>query len=138
LSNTEEPLTADKFLNFDDKYKKNSGGFETIKRVMPASITVDQNNDIVSTVSRVYTVLKMSGVVRFDFIISNDNIIYLNEVNTIPGSMANYLFDKQKYPYSKLIEVWISNAVYKSEQDGKIIRTLDTDVLNNGFDGFKK
>ena len=138
LSNTEEPLTSDKFLNFDNKYRQNSGGFETIKRVVPAGISDEQHKLIVEMASNVYSKLKMFGVVRFDFLITQDDKVYLNEVNTIPGSMANYLFDKQKYPYSKLIELWLSNAVFRKNKEGEVLFTLDTDVLNNGFDGFKK
>ena len=138
LSNTEEPLTSDKFLNFDNKYRQNSGGFETIKRVVPAGISDEQHRLIVEMASNVYSKLKMFGVVRFDFLITQDDKVYLNEVNTIPGSMANYLFDKQKYPYSKLIELWLSNAVFRKNKEGEVLFTLDTDVLNNGFDGFKK
>lgn len=138
LSNTEEPLTSDKFLNFDNKYRQNSGGFETIKRVVPAGISDEQHKLIVEMASKVYSKLKMFGVVRFDFLITQDDKVYLNEVNTIPGSMANYLFDKQKYPYSKLIELWLSNAVFRKNKEGEVLVTLDTDVLNNGFDGFKK
>ncbi len=138
MSNTEEPLTLDKFLNFDNKYRQSSGGFETIKRIVPAGISDDKHNEIVGIATKVYKSLKMFGVVRFDFLIDNDNVLYLNEVNTIPGSMANYLFDKQKYPYSKLIELWISNAVFRKSKEGEVFSTLDTDILNNGFEGFKK
>ena len=138
LSNTEEPLTSDKFLNFDNKYRQNSGGFETIKRVVPAGISDEQHKLIVEMASKVYSKLKMFGVVRFDFLITQDDKVYLNEVNTIPGSMANYLFDKQKYPYSKLIELWLSNAVFRKNKEGEVLFTLDTAVLNNGFEGFKK
>ena len=138
MSNTEEPLTSDKFLNFDNKYRQNPGGFETIRRIVPAGITEVEHNTIVDYSTKVYKGLKMFGVVRFDFLIDEDNVVYLNEVNTIPGSMANYLFDKQKYPYSKLIELWISGAVFRKGKDGEILSTLDTDILNNGFDWFKK
>ncbi len=137
LSNTEEPITSDQFLNFDNKYRQNPGGFETIKRKVPASVTDEQYDVIVRTAFKVYSALKMFGVVRFDFIVSKGEV-YLNEVNTIPGSMAYYLFDKQKYPYSKLIEMWISNAVFRFSKDNEIVKTLDTDILDNGFNGFKK
>ena len=138
MSNTEEPLTSDKFLNFDNKYRQNSGGFETIKRIVPAGISDSQHNKIIETATSVYKNLKMFGVVRFDFLIGEDDAVYLNEVNTIPGSMANYLFDKQKYSYPKLIELWISNAVFRKNKESEVLSTLDTNVLNNGFDGFKK
>jgi D-alanine-D-alanine ligase len=137
-SNTEEPLTKDKILSFDNKYRKNSGGFETIKRIVPADITKDQEQYIRDCAKRIYKELEMFGIVRFDFIVSNDDEVFLNEVNTIPGSMANYLFDKQKYSYPKLIDIIISNALFRAERESKIMRVFDSGVLTNDFDGFKK
>lgn len=138
VSNTEEPISNDIILSFDNKYRKNPSGFEGIKRISPAKITKRQHEEIVNTAKSVYNELEMFGIVRFDFIISNDNEIYLNEVNTIPGSMANYLFDKEEYSYSKLIELLISNAIKRFKESDSVSKIFDSDVLTNDFDGFKK
>ena len=138
LSKTEEPISKDVILSFDDKYKNNAGGFETIKRISPANISDEIENQIKDMVVLCYSKFELFGVVRFDFIIDKNNKLYLNEVNTIPGSMANYLFDKELYPYPKLIEMMVSNAIHRFNKQKEIITTFDTDVLNDGFDGFKK
>ena len=138
ISNTEEPITSDKILSFDNKYRKNTGGFETIKRKMPADISEEQESLIKQYATNVYVTLDMCGPVRFDFLIDDNDNIFLNEVNTIPGSMANYLFDKKKYGYEKLIEIMISNALLRSENAKKITKVFVSDVLENDFDGFKK
>lgn len=137
LSNTEEPITSEKFLNFNDKYCDNTG-FETIKRKLPAEITEEQYSKIVTIAKKCYIELKMFGVVRLDFIISNGGEIFLNEINTIPGSLAYYLFDKSTYSYEKLIELMISNAIYRKNKNNEILKIFNTDVLNNGFNGLKK
>ena len=72
----------------------------------------------------IYEKLGMAGVVRFDFIIDKGGKIYLNEVNTIPGSMANYLFDKNKYSYSNLIDCWIKDAFWREERDKKYLKVF--------------
>lgn len=138
FSSTEEPITNDIILSFDNKYRKNSGGFETIKRVMPADISDDTKEKIKDMAVRFYKEGEMFGVVRFDFIICKDGSVYLNEVNSIPGSMANYLFDKNKLNYPKLIDCIISNALLRVEENASVERVFDTDVLENDFDGFKK
>ena len=80
----------------------------------------------------------MFGIVRFDFIVDTSGEVYLNEVNTIPGSLAHYLFDKTKFPYSVLVDMLVSNAIKRKENGDKIIKTFETDVVSAGFDGLKK
>lgn len=138
FSNTEEPVSSDRILSFDNKYRKNSGGFETIKRIVPANIDSTQEICLKDTALALYKSLDMFGVVRFDFIIDKEDKLYINEVNTIPGSMANYLFDKEKLNYPALIEKIISNSVLRCEKSGELERVFETDVLENDFDGFKK
>lgn len=138
FSSTEEPVTTDEILSFDNKYRKNSGGFETIKRIMPANIDKEIEDKIKDFAKLFYINAEMFGVVRFDFILSKDGEIYLNEVNSIPGSMANYLFDKQVLNYPKLIDCIISNALLRLEEEKNLERVFNTDVLENDFNGFKK
>ena len=52
---------------------------------------------------KVCKTLNLKGVVRFDYIFSN-NKIYLNEINTIPGSLSNYLFKNKGINYQKLLD----------------------------------
>ena len=136
-SNTEEPKGNDLILSFDDKYLKNRGGFETIKRIVPASISDDCEMCIKSVANKLYKELDLFGVVRFDFIISGEKV-YINEVNTIPGSMANYLFDKKSCDYGCLIDKMISNAVHRKKVNDECVRFIDTKVLESKFDGLKK
>ena len=138
LSSTEEPVTQEEILSFDNKYRKNSGGFETIKRIVPAKISDENELKLKTTAVELYRSLEMFGIVRFDFILDKEGMLYLNEVNTIPGSMANYLFDKEKYGYTVLIELMISNAIHRYSKMNEVERVFDTDVLQNDFDGFKK
>ncbi|MGN0961258.1 MAG: ATP-grasp domain-containing protein, partial [Christensenellales bacterium] len=138
LSSTEEPVTKEEILSFDNKYRKNSGGFETIKRIVPAVISKENEEKLKTTALLVYRSLEMFGIVRFDFILDKEGKLYLNEVNTIPGSMANYLFDKEKYAYPVLIELMINSAVFRYSKMTEVERVFDTDVLENDFDGFKK
>lgn len=138
LSNTEEPISSDKILSFDNKYLKNPGGFQTIKRIVPAGISEEQYLKLTNIAVKTYKMLDMFGVVRFDFIITEQDELYLNEVNTIPGSMANYLFDKDKYSYSKLVDLIVSNSVHRKKIDSTTKKVFESKVLSVGSIGFKK
>ena len=57
FSNTEEPIYNNEILDFDDKYRNSSGGFETIKRISPAQIDDVQLELIKAMASKVYKIL---------------------------------------------------------------------------------
>lgn len=132
FSNTEEPVRNSEILSFDEKYRKNPGGFETIKRICPADIDLNQLDEIKSVASKVYKMLGLFGVVRFDFIIDKNGNIFINEVNTIPGSMANYLFDKITMPYGKLIRILVSNAIDRYVKVAERTLQYNSDILKSG------
>ena len=79
----EEPL-SNGFLSFDDKY---NGG----KHIFPAKISKDLTDRIRAITEKVYSELGFDGVIRIDYLVSEDNV-YLNEINGVPGSLAYYLF----------------------------------------------
>lgn len=137
FSKTEEPISKTDFLDFNEKYSSNLSGMESMKRISPANISSEIESKIKTIAHFLYTELDMFGVVRFDFMIDKEDNVYINEVNTIPGSMANYLFG-EKYPYTKLIEDMISNALIRFDNKSKLQRNYNSNVLKQGFNGFKK
>lgn len=110
LSDTEQPLTLNDFLTFDDKYMTNgkmSGG----GHVIPADIG---NLELIvkANTERIYRELDLNGVVRMDYLVDKvRNKVYINEINTVPGSMAFYLFERQGIDFKTLITRLIENAV---------------------------
>ncbi len=137
FSKTEEPIRSADFLDFNAKYSANNSGMESMKRISPANIDDETLAKIKRIVQSLYAQLDMFGIVRFDFMIDKKGKLYLNEVNTIPGSMANYLFGDD-YPYTRLIEDMISNALIRLENENKLNLDYKSDILKQGFNGFKK
>ncbi len=109
VSSPEQPLSWQEFLSFEDKYistgKMNGGG-----RIYPAPIGGKILEDIERMATSIYTALNMSGVVRMDFLVSADKA-YLNEINTIPGSMAYYLFAEQGLDYEDIVDCIVEQAI---------------------------
>jgi D-alanine-D-alanine ligase len=105
--------------------------------VIPADISDEYFDEIKNDAKLLYLELGAFGVIRFDFIIDNDDNLFLNEVNTVPGSMANYLFDKHKYTYAKLIDRLVDLSFLRNEKRIKYT-AFKSDILNSGLKGLKK
>lgn len=112
LSQIEKVGNNDGFLTFDDKYISKES-----KREIPAKISDKLKNLIYDYTRRIYEKLNLRGVVRLDFIYDLDKKnLYLNEVNTIPGSLAFYLYEGMGINYTMLCEAMIEEATIAKKQ----------------------
>ena len=110
LSAIEHPISKHEFLSFEDKYKTKSKT-KGSDRAIPAQISPELEEKIINYTSKIYEKLNMSGVVRIDYIYNKENnTLYFNEINTIPGSMAFYLYEPLGIDYITLVENLIENA----------------------------
>lgn len=138
FSNTETPISNGDILSFDDKYVSSPNGFEGIGRKIPADISVEQLSMVKDVAGKVYRGLEMFGVVRFDFLLGVNGKLYLNEVNTIPGSLGNYLFDKKSLSYRGLIDLIVSNAINRKDKDERPVKTFSCEMNYANVDILKK
>lgn len=110
LSEIESPITKSEYLSFEDKYI-HEGKSKRKDRVIPAKMSADLKSEINFYTAKIYNALKLDGVVRIDYIYDLDaKILYFNEVNTVPGSMAYYLFEPLGIDYITLVEDLVDNA----------------------------
>ena len=86
LSIVEEPQ-KEEFLDFDKKYMD----FSRDSQVMAADINEALQEKIQESFKKIYDPLFLGSIIRCDFFVLDGEVL-LNEVNPIPGSMANYLF----------------------------------------------
>lgn len=126
LSVIEQPILKTDFLTFDDKYKTANKSKGT-DRIIPAKISKGLEKKINNYTAQIYNELGMKGVVRIDYIFDKaNNKIYFNEINTIPGSMAFYLYEPKGIDYISLIEKIINNA-----ENTQKYAYFDTKILKN-------
>ena len=123
VSECEEAFSSGGLLSFDDKY---SGGG---KSVIPADIPKSTAEKVKDTVRKVYSSLDMRGIVRFDFILEGDEL-FLSEVNTVPGSLAWYLFAPSMKKFYPVLRAVISQAVADSAS-AKQKLLLKTGILSS-------
>jgi len=87
LSIVEEPQ-KEEFLDFEKKYMD----FSRDSQVLAADITNKLKTKIQESFKKVYNPLFEGSIIRCDFFVVDGEVL-LNEINPIPGSMANYLFE---------------------------------------------
>ncbi len=97
FSIVEEPQ-KEVFLDFDKKYLD----FSRTKKVNKAEISSEMVENIRATFKKLYDPLFFGSLVRCDFFVLDDEV-YINEINPVPGSMANYLFDDFNIVISDLV-----------------------------------
>ena len=129
-------------LTFDNKYMGNSSaGMANLKRIIPADVSAEIAEEVKQTALKIFNSLSLKGVVRFDFIVDNKtNKVYVNELNTIPGSLAFYLFNPIDITYKQLINKLIKFAYIAHDNEQKLIKTFNSSVLDktNIGSGLKK
>ena len=137
----EEPVQAseDDILSFEQKYVGGGGksggskGMATLKRKIPAEITAEQDEFIRKTAVEAFRYLNCNGVARIDFMIDMaTDKIYINEFNTIPGSLAFYLWEPEGVKYTALLDRMIDLALKRHRQAEKINYSFDTNLLAMG------
>ena len=144
---TEQPL-AKGLLSFEKKYmsgkiKQKSrtktsqalgtkNGMQNLDRIIPAKITKKQEKTIKDLALKIFRVTNSKGVVRIDFMIDEKlGRIYANEINTIPGSFAFYLWEKSGIDFQLLIDKLVQIAENSKKQSDKLTSTFVSSVLNN-------
>lgn len=118
VSETEQPIGWKEFLTFKDKYS--NGGKES-RKIQPASVPVEINDKIKQMAKVAFSAVGCSGVARVDFLVKGDNV-YINEINTIPGSLASGLFEREM-PLPRLIDKLIEIARVRNDRRNKLKRT---------------
>ncbi len=138
-SECESPITSDRILSYEDKYmdgkagSKSGGskGMASLKRKIPADISEELRDKIRQTSIEAFKVLECNGVVRIDFLIdSKTNEFWLNEINSIPGSLAFYLWKPLGVDYPALLDKMISLALKRERLNDNIMCSFDTNLLS--------
>ncbi|MGN0798330.1 MAG: D-alanine--D-alanine ligase family protein [Christensenellales bacterium] len=128
----EEVTPNNDFLTFENKYLGGGKGMESQKRIVPASVSKKILNRIEIYAKKMFEAVKMKGCVRMDFLMDEKTeTVYLNEVNPIPGSLANYLWGNKGYSFGDLLEKMKDYSAFESDEKDKKVTQFSSSVLKN-------
>jgi D-alanine-D-alanine ligase len=136
-SECEEPQSSGAILSYHDKYVSGPKGTATkgmsgAKRKLPADISKEQRETIRELAKKTFQALGCHGVVRVDFLLDTEaNQIWVNEINTIPGSLSFYLWEPLGIPYRELLDRLIALAFKRARENEDLSYSYETDILSN-------
>lgn len=126
LSDVEEVKSNSSYLTFNDKYLPSNSSHQ-----IPALIPLVLRGEISSISMKIAKAFAIRGVIRIDYLYDlAEKKIYVNEINTIPGSLAFYLFEEQM-GFSDLIEVLINSALKNKYKEDLKLNSFNSMVLSS-------
>ena len=130
----EMPNSGAGFLDFSEKYLAGSGGSKgmaSLKRIVPAPIGEDLTKELQELSLRIFDAMDCKGVVRIDYMLDrhSDNY-YITEINTIPGSLAYYLWQESGLKYSQLIDRMVDCAMKAYQEKERNSFAFHSDILS--------
>ncbi len=141
VSMVEQPVSGDELLDFDTKYLqggKNSKGMKSLSRLLPAPISPEMTERVQELTEVAYRALDCKGVIRLDMMIEKGtNKLYVNEINTIPGSFAYYLWEPLGIRFSQLIDRMIAQAEAAHREKNLNNYAFDSPILYKYSGGAK-
>ena len=139
-SELEMPVTQEEFLTFEGKYTRNAkgaGGMASQVRVIPAPISEQAAQTVRDLAVRAFRAMDLKGVVRIDFILDQDENVFINEANTIPGSLAFYLWEPKGIPFVALVDGMVECAFSAWADRKASVFSHDSTLLANIVHGSK-
>jgi len=129
----EEPISLDEFLTFSEKYVGGGkgGSMQGLKNKVkiPAPVSDDLKEKIQKLAKKTFKLLNASGVARIDFLIDGDKA-YVNEINTIPGSLQQHLWKASGLPLHELLDKLINIAFEVSEDKNANLTEFESTLLS--------
>ena len=132
----EEPIKSGEILSYEDKYvggTKGAKGMQAAQKRIPADLPKAETERIQFLARETFRVLSCHGVSRVDMIIDRKTRdIYVNEINTIPGSLSFYLWEATGISFEQLMDRLVELAIKRKREQGMKTVSYDHNIFNLG------
>jgi D-alanine-D-alanine ligase len=101
----EQPVSWEPLLTYEEKYLRGGEGMKSAERIIPAPISPELTERIQSLAVRAFRAIDGRGTARVDFLVRPEqNEVFLNELNTMPGSLAFYLWQEMGMSSQEVVD----------------------------------
>jgi D-alanine-D-alanine ligase len=101
----EQPVSWEEFLTYEEKYMRGGEGMKSAEREIPAPLDEELTSRLRALAVEVFQAISGHGIARVDFLVRPEtDEIYVNEVNTMPGSLAFYLWHEEGMSNSAVVD----------------------------------
>ncbi len=132
----EEPIKSGEILSYEDKYMggtKGERGMQASQKRIPANLSQEMSDRIRYLAGETFRVLSCHGVSRVDVIVDDDTqAIYVNEINTIPGSLSFYLWEATGISFDCLMDRLVQLALKRKREQGLKTVSYDQNIFSLG------
>ncbi len=128
----EQPVSRDQLLSYEEKYLHGEGdrGMEGSERLIPAPISEERTQMIQDLAIRAFKACGGLGICRIDFMIDQDtDQVYVNELNTMPGSISFYLWEPSGVSPEELVDRLLDLAFQAHREKRKTTYTFASTLL---------
>ncbi len=132
VSDCEEVFSDEKILTFSEKYEG-----QAKKSELPARLSQETAEKIKSLTRLLYGTFRLKGVVRADFILSGGEV-YFNELNTVPGSLALYLFGRSLSEGRAFLKKIVCEALKPQKRKKTVVTGILGGSIFSGGKGCKR
>ena len=130
-STLEQPLAWDDFLSYEDKYLRGDEGMKSAERIIPAPIDDALAQRLRQLSLRAFQAVDGRGIARIDFLVKpGEGEIYLNEINTMPGSLALYLWREDGLSASQVAQRLVQLAYEAHAEKRRNMYDYQTNLLS--------
>ena len=130
-STLEQPVSWDEFLSYEDKYLRGEEGMKSAERIIPAPLNDALTKRLQQLSLRAFQAVDGRGIARIDFLVRPDqDEIYLNEINTMPGSLALYLWREEGLSPSQLVQRLVGLAREAHAEKRRNIYDYQTNLVS--------
>ena len=139
LGSVERPLNKTEFFDFQDKYLSagKGQGVNAQYSQIPAEISSELSEKVKELGLQAYKGIGCSGIARIDFLInSKTGVVYVNEINTLPGSLYHHNWRKSGVSSVDLVKKLVVFAEQRFEEQKALSFNFDSDILKK-FKGAK-
>lgn len=128
----EQPIGWEEFLNYEDKYVRGNAkqGMKGADRRIPAPISEELTQTLQNLAVAAFRALDCRGVARVDFLVDpQEQRPYVNEINTIPGSLAFYLWEASGIRFDQLVNQLLELALESHREKKKTTFSYESPLL---------
>lgn len=130
----EEPIKTGSFLSYEDKYMggtKSAKGMQASQKRIPADLPQELTDRIRFLAGETFRVLSCHGVSRVDFMVdANTGKVFVNEINTIPGSLSFYLWEATGLAFDRLMDKLVQLALKRKREQGLKTTNFDHNIFS--------
>jgi D-alanine-D-alanine ligase len=142
------PSYSGDMLSFDSKYRVggkggskglspkgatkgggSSAGMASLNRTIPAPISAERTAEAQTLAKAAFDALGCDGVARVDFLLDQNDKLFFNEINTVPGSLAYYLWEASGVRFDQLVTKLVDGALARHESRRRTQFSMDANLL---------